>query len=500
VAFGALSINIAANALGKIWIGALQFAFLPIYLALLGPTQYGLMGFYATLSVSLTFLDHAITPVIVREMARHQGAGGSREDIRDLLHSLSVIAFALGTVIGIVLALAAPVIARHWLHPNGLDERVVVDALRLMGLAIACQWPSNLYLGGFIGMHRQTTSTIIRVITASAQWGGGAIVLGYSADIRLAIGWHALSFAVLTLVLGRALWQFVPQALHRPRFQPAALRKVARYALGTLTIGLTGTALTQMDKLLAARFVPLEDFAAYTLAFSAATVIAIAVASPITATLSAYFAALFVKDDKTVVAVEYHRWSQLVAVAVLPGCSALIFYAPPLVHLWLGSDSALSGRVAALLPVLSAGTALNALASIPLALQVASGWTRVMARHNAVSALIAAVVLTYGLGRWGVEVGAWYWLALNLGYVCVMVPTMHRRLLQQELAAWISRDVLVPTMACFAIFGASVAIPIQAENVVQRSLQAAATAAIATAFLAILLPGARRTLVGLVRF
>jgi hypothetical protein len=78
---------------------------------------------------------------------------------------------------------------------------------------------------------------------------------------------------------------------------------------------------------------------------------------------------------------------------------------------------------------------------LPYALQLAYGWTRLALLTNVVSVAVfipSAWWLAENIGTVGV---AAVWPMLNLCYICVVLPLMHRRIMPGELAAWYSRDV-----------------------------------------------------------
>lgn len=52
--------------------------------------------------------------------------------------------------------------------------------------------------------------------------------------------------------------------------------------------------------------------------------------------------------------------------------------------------------------------------------------------------MVWMVQMYQGLGA------AWVWIILNLGYLIIEVPIMHRRLLKGEMGKWYGRDIILP--------------------------------------------------------
>ena len=65
-----LSLNIASAGFSRFWQAALQLLLTPVIVHLLGPVAYGLVGFYATITLFFAFLDQAISPLLARELGR----------------------------------------------------------------------------------------------------------------------------------------------------------------------------------------------------------------------------------------------------------------------------------------------------------------------------------------------------------------------------------------------------------------------------------------------
>ena len=478
----------------------MQFVFTPVYVRLLGPEAYGLVGFYGTLLVSMIFLDQCVSPVLTRELGRLGGRGDAGPEMRNLLRSLEVVSIASGLAVGAAVFLAAPAIAGHWINAGALPRGEVTNAVRLMGLVIACQWPNNLYFSGFVGLHRQDLATRLRVTIVTVQWGGAALLLWQVApSIELLLAWQAANFALLSALLARGLWRLMPPAAERPRFDAAKLRSVWRFAVGTLAIGLTASLLTQADKLLVSKYAPLGQFAAYSLAFTLASLISIVVAQPVGSALMPHFSRLMGDGDQPGLAREYHRWTQLVVALGVPMAGSLVVFGQPLIALWLGRGSPLIAPLLVVLPWVALGTLVNTVMMVPYVLQIAAGWTRLSVGKNVVALAIFLPALAIGVPIWGPPMGGWCWLALNAGYFLFEVPLVHRRLLKGEQWGWWGRDTLLPGAVAALLFGLSAAVSPAGQSPWWGFAQALVTAGLVLLTLLALLPHPRGMALDMVR-
>jgi O-antigen/teichoic acid export membrane protein len=476
--------NVITNIAARMWAACLQIVFTPVYIALLGPEAYGLISFYTVLVITLSFLDQAVSPPLIREFARLSSERDKGREMRDLLRTLEVITTLAGVIIGAGVFVFAPEIAMTWLKPGNLPHDRVEVVIRLMGLGLACQWPSFLYSGGYIGLNRQQMLTRLRIIGLSVQWGGAALALwAIGPWVELFFIWQIFSFAFLSIMLAVGLWRLLPTSPYRPLASVGNFRRIWRFSAGTFVIGFTASVLTQADKLVVSSVVPLDQFAAYSLCFMLVMLISNFIASPMASSLFPHFTQLISEGKQDVLAFEYHRWTQFLMVLLLPACGVLLVFSKPLLEVWLGGNSKMIEEMTALMPWVVLGTLFSTVTLFPFCLQIASGWTRLSAIKNFVAIAVILPILILEVPRLGPIVGAWCWFALNFGYYTLEVPIMHRRLLRGEMVSWWLRDTLLPGGIAAAFFY----LVAEAVRPMALSPWASVFVAMITGFLALLL-------------
>src|SRR6185369_14017584 len=109
------------------------------------------------------------------------------------------------------------------------------------------------------------------------------------------------------------------------------------------------------------------------------------------------FSQLVERGDSHDLADEYHFFSQLVAVLVLPLGGLLVFFPGDVLALWTRDDHVVRA-VALVLGLRAVGTVLNALMHVPHVLQLAFGWSSLGAWANAI-AVVIMVPATIALSR-----------------------------------------------------------------------------------------------------
>jgi O-antigen/teichoic acid export membrane protein len=216
-------------------------------------------------------------------------------------------------------------------------------------------------------------------------------------------------------------------------------------------ISALGVVLSQLDKVILAKLLPLDEFGYYSLAWTVATGLYFLI-GPLFSALFPRFTQLVAQQDEPNLRRLYHEGCQWMSVILLPVAAVIAMFSAELMRLWTG-DALIAAHSHLLLSLVIVGTALNGLMSLPTALQFAYGWTSLGVATNLV-AVAALVPLMFVLtSRFGAAGGAAAWVLLNAAYVLLAVPVMHRRILRGEQWRWYGVDVGLPLLAALVAAG-----------------------------------------------
>jgi O-antigen/teichoic acid export membrane protein len=251
--------------------------------------------------------------------------------------------------------------------------------------------------------------------------------------------------AAESLILGWYLRKQLPRVTVPPRFSLEALKDISGFAAGLSVAIVLATLLTQVDKLLLARLLPLDQFAYFTLAVTVSGALAVLI-TPINNVAYPRLSELVAAQDEAALALQYHRFAQMLSIGILPPALVLCLFSEDILRVWT-SDPVTAHAVAPLLSVWVVGTALNGLMHVPYAAQLAHGWPRLSAIFNTVAVLFMVPSLLFLVPRYGAVAAAWIWVAVNSGSIVFGVTAMHRRILVLEKWAWYGRDTLGPLVA-----------------------------------------------------
>ena len=442
--------NIIANYLGQGWSAIMGLAFIPLYIRYLGMEAYGLIGLFAMMQAWLALLDMGMSPTLGREMARFTAGSRSAQSIRDLLRSMEIVCFALAAAICLVVWSGSAWLASDWLKVDRLLPAVVEQAIGVMAFVVALRFVESIYRSALIGLQEHVWYNATNAALATLRSGGAVVVLVWlSPRIEVFFLWQALMSLLTVCVFAVGVHSRLPASPKPASFSRQALTDITKFAGGMTGITLLAILLTQVDKLLLSRLLPLATFGTYTLAATIAGSLYMVVA-PITTAMFPRLVELVPGGDDDRLVATYHRGAQLVAVLTAPAAMLLAFFAEGVIFAW-SNDAELARHVGPILAALVVGTYLNGLMYMPYQLQLAYGWTSLALKTNIAAVAVLVPAIFWVVPRFGPMGAAWVWIVLNAGYVLIAVHFMHRRILPQEKRRWYLADVGAPSLAALTI-------------------------------------------------
>ena len=436
--------NFFANLAGSGWTALVGLACTPLYIRFMGMEAYGLVGFYFLLQGIINILDLGLSPTMNREMARYSVLPGKAGEARDFVRTLEVGYWAVGILLGAAIYFAAPHIATHWINAGDIPASEVRRAVAIMGVLAALQWPLSLYQGGLLGLQRQILLNGISIVTATLGGGGALLALWLvSPTISVFFTWQIVIALMQTIVTTIAFWRCLPASGNPARFEPGLLRSTWRFTAGMGGITLTALVLTQLDKVILSKLLPLKTFGYYVLAGVVAGGLTSVIITPMFNTIFPRFSSLVAQGEEKKLVEMYHGSTQVMAVLIFPAAAVIALFSPEILLLWTGNPEIVN-NAAPIVSILVIGTALNGLMNIPFALQLAYGWTRIGLVINSAFIFTLVPAILFMTLNYGATGAAFVWVALNGIYMAVGVPLTHRRILRSETLRWFTKDVGLP--------------------------------------------------------
>ena len=434
--------NIVSNLVAGVWVTGLTIAITPFQVNLLGIEAYGLIGFIATLQIVFAVFDLGLSSTLTREIATDQSVDSARTI--ELIRTASTIYWTFAVGVGGALALSSGLIASHWFTSSALSVVQIEHSLYAITIYLAVRWPVAMYVGVLTGLQRMDVLNVVKVLTASLRLVGGVVVLVVWRDLQMFLWWTALNAIVEVLAYFIACRRVFASMPWRFGMSLNVIKSVWAFSLSMSALSLLGLLISQLDRLFVSKLLPLDALGSYMLASNTAAVCSIGI-SAVSSAMIPSFAAAYAGGSTSALSLRYENADRVILFVVGFLVFPLIFFGDLILLIWIGPAAAAASGPLALIAM---GFWCSAVLSNAYSLAVASGKPGLPLRLSVISALPYAAVLYWLTRSHGTDGAAMAWLSLNLGYVAVLVPAVHRIILKKSMRSWLMR-MLLP----FALIG-----------------------------------------------
>lgn len=438
--------NIIASYGSQAYVTIIGIVMVPLYIRYMGTEAYGLVGFYGMLQAWFQLLDVGLTPTISRETARFNAGALDALTFRRLFRSLEGVFFCAGAVGCAALMLLSGLISTKWLHGNKLPADEIQRAVILISVVVALRWVGALYRGVSNGFEQIVWLSQFNSAIATARFILVLPVLAFvGATPDIFFGYQFLIAIVEVLLLVQRAYSLLPRSgPGQVPWQWAPLRSVLKFSLSIAFTSSVWILVTQTDKLLLSKLLPLTEYGYFTLGVLVASGVSV-ISGPISGSLLPRLAGLSASGDDAGLVRLYRNATQLVTVVAVPTAAVLAAFSQELLWAWTGNLD-VARQAAPVLTLYAAGNGFLALGAFPYYLQYARGELRL---HLIGSVLFIAVLipsLIIATAKFGIIGAGYAWLSANVVYFVVWVPVVHRRFFRELHRSWLLKDV-VPSAA-----------------------------------------------------
>lgn len=436
--------NIIANYLSQIYVTVIGIVIIPLYLRYMGPEAYGLVGFFSMLQSWFNLLDVGLTPTIARETARFRGGALDALTFRRLVRTLEGIFLLISLLGGSALLLLSDEIATSWLTVTKLSIGEVQFSLKMMAITISFRWMSGLYRGQISGSERIVWLSCYNVIIATLRYVGVFGIISIVSPSIIAFFVYQLFIALIEFtVLMVMSYQLLPRVADDEKvvwsWEP--LKSVLKFSFTIAFTSSVWVVITQADKLVISKVLPLAEYGYFTLAVLVANGIMI-VSGPVSGAIIPRMTKLEAEKNNIGLIRIYHQATQLVSIIAGSAAVTISFSAVPLLYAWTG-DKNLANHVAPILILYAIGNGVMAISAFPYYLQYAKGNLRLHFIGNALFVVLLLPTIILASRQFG-SIGAGYvWLGMNLLSFVAWLPLVHRKLEPGLNFKWYCQDILV---------------------------------------------------------
>ena len=436
--------NILANYASQSYVTVIGIVILPLYIKYMGAEAYGLVGFFAMLQMWFNLLDMGLTPTIARETARFRGGAMDILSYRHLVRALEGVFLTVALLGGGAMFLVSGYIARDWLKATKLPISEVQTAVQLMAAIVAMRWLCGLYRGAISGSERLVWLGWYNSFIATLRFVGVLpvlILVGVTPTI-----FFSFQFIIAVLELtGLILFAYhllpdIPESKRLP-WSWAPLKPVLKFSLTIAFTSSVWVMVTQTDKLVLSKLLPLAKYGYFTLAVLVASGVMV-ISGPVSGAIMPRMAKLEAEDNHDGLIRVYRQATQLVAVIASAASITVAFCAEPLLWAWTG-DKILAHQAAPILILYAIGNGILAVSAFPYYLQYAKGDLRLHLIGNSVLVVLLIPAIIGAASRYGGVGTGYVWLIMNLLYFIAWIPLIHHKFEPGLNLKWYIQDVLV---------------------------------------------------------
>lgn len=435
--------NIVANYISQIYVTIIGIVTVPLYIKYMGAEAYGLVGFFSMLQAWFMLLDMGLTPTMARETARYRGGATDVLSYRRLVRALVGIFVIVALLGGSIMFMSSDYIAYDWLKASHIAMNEVQLAIQLIALIIALRWMAGLYRGIINGSEQLVWLGGYNAVIATFRFVGVLAILEFVGTTPTLFFSYQLGVAVIELVVlllkTNQLLPTIPKD-NKIKWSWAPLKPVLKFSLTIAFTSSVWVLVTQTDKLVLSKILPLAEYGYFTLAVLVAGGVMI-VSSPVSGAIMPRLAKLDADGDYDGLIRVYRQATQLVSIVAATSSITIAFWAEPLLWAWTG-DKLLAQNTAPILGLYALGNGILAVSAFPYYLQYAKGDLRLHLIGNALFVVLLIPSIIWAATKYGGLGAGYVWLAINVIYFTVWVPIVHHRFEKGLNIKWFNIDVL----------------------------------------------------------
>jgi len=320
----------------------------------------------------------------------------------------------------------------------------------------------GLYRGVISGSEQLAWLGGYNVFISTLRFVGVLAVLHFVGTTPILFFGYQLGVAVLELMIllfkAYRLLPGIPLG-KRLAWSWAPLKPVLTFSLSIAFTSSVWVFVTQTDKLVLSKILPLAEYGYFTLAVLVASGVMV-VSGPVSGAIMPRMAKLEADGDHKGLIRVYRQATQLVAIIAGASSITIAFCAEPLLWAWTG-DKLLAHDAAPILRLYSLGNGVLAVSAFPYYLQYAKGNLRLHLIGNALFVILLIPAIIWAASQYGGGGAGYVWLTMNVIYFIAWVPLVHHRFEKGLNIKWYSLDVLaIYLSAISAAYGLFMIMPI----------------------------------------
>ncbi|MYM82945.1 oligosaccharide flippase family protein [Duganella sp. FT50W] len=437
----AIKQNIVANYASQLYATLVSIVMVPIYIRYVGVEAYGLIGFFSVIQAWFLLLDVGLSPTFSRQVARFRAGAVNITELRQLLHALEGLFFLIAIIACGTLYYFSGNIATSWLKIESIPQAEVERCLAYMIVVVALRWMSGLYIGAINGFEKQVWLSTQNFASSTLRF---VVVVGvfeiWGPSISHFFAYQVLVALLELTLLSTKLYRLLPRAQADAPWSWTPLRGALRFSGMIALNALAWAFVTQLDKLLLSKLLPLSSYAHFTMAVVVASGVGI-VTAPIGSAILPRLSKLEAEGNHSGLIALYRKGTQFATIMAAAASVTLAVFAQQVLTAWTG-DTVIAAHAAPILQFYAVANGLLAIAVFPYYLQFAKGNLKLHLVGNLVFAVGLVPLILFLVDKYGALGAGYAWMARNALYFAVWIPLVHLKFAPGLNKPWLLSDIL----------------------------------------------------------
>ncbi|MEI2264092.1 lipopolysaccharide biosynthesis protein [Erwinia sp. CGal63] len=453
--------NAIANYVGQIYITLAGILVVPLYIHQLGMEIYGLIGFFSILLTWLQLLDVGISTTLLREAARYRADREQNPWFPSLFATLGKFFLISSAVLVVMGWFASPYVASHWLHAKTIPHQDLVIAVGIMVLTAAIRWRIGPYRSVIVGYEHQVWLNALNLVVITLRTFGAVFVIRFASNpVIFFFCWQLLISVGEAFFCIRKSYQLVPKQDRHTKTDnlKGVLKPFLRFAVGAAFSSAIWTFISQIDRLVLSKTLPLATYGSFTVVATAATGI-VMLSSPIMQAIVPRMTGMRTKNDGgEQETLKLYRWTtQAVSIFMAPLSLTIAFYPTQLIWAWTQNPQ-IGEQMSLVMTLYALGSGIQAIVGLLYNLQYVNGNLSLHMKGFTLFAIILIPLNIFAAIHYGALGTGIVWVAQNIFYLVVWSWIVHRKFAPTIHMQWLTRDVLLiwGVSACVAFLTLSI--------------------------------------------
>lgn len=437
------SLNILTTYGSQLYMALIGIVCMPLFLDALGSEAYAFIGLFTFLQAFFTVFDAGLSPALARTIAANPRKNDSNS-LKKLTRTLESLSLSIALLIFAVTFFTKDLISSQYLGIQGNQPSIHLTILLLIA-ASSLRFTSMIQRAGLQGFENFNALNLIQVILTTIRFPIAALILYLLPKIEVFFLVQIFSSVLEWIILRTILWNSLNLRFKLPGyFSLESLKPILKFsstiALTTLIAALIG----QLDKLIVANILTLEEYGHFALSAVVANGILL-IGLPIGNVLIPRLTNLHETNDKTAFADLYIKAATYTSVFI--SAVALTLSAFPYSSIWVLTGNIQTSQWGMdVLPYYAAGNFAVVVAGFNYYLQAAIGKVKLHLYYNVAMLLISLPVTVWVAYQYGVVAMLMTWAAFRISVLLIWSSAVHWILAKEIFFRWVILT-LVPSLA-----------------------------------------------------